>query len=133
MKQKMSEEKYASETKTVNLMIALYCHKKHNSKKGELCPDCEELKSYCAYRLSLCPWGDKKPFCTNCPIHCYDQEHRQKIREVMRFSGPRMLFYHPLLALKHLYQTKKQKRKLRKAAHEKGKREEANKKQAEQK
>ena len=132
MKQKISEEKYASETKTVNLMIALYCHKKHKTKKGELCPECEELKEYCAYRLSLCPWGDKKPFCSNCTIHCYNQEHRQRIRDVMRFSGPRMLFHHPVLAIKHVCQTLKQKRKLKKAAKEKAKKE-ASSKQTEQK
>ncbi len=111
---KISEEKYQSETKTVNLMIALYCHKKHKSKKGDLCPDCKELKEYCEYRLSLCPWGDKKPFCSNCSIHCYNKEHRERIREVMRFSGPRMLFHHPILAIRHVKETIKQKRKLRK-------------------
>ncbi len=111
---KISEEKYQSETKTVNLMIALYCHKKHKSKKGDLCPDCKELKEYCEYRLSLCPWGDKKPFCSNCSIHCYNKEHRERIREVMRFSGPRMLFHHPILAIRHVKETIKQKKKLRK-------------------
>ncbi len=111
---KISEEKYQSETKTVNLMIALYCHKKHKSKKGNLCPECKELKEYCEYRLSLCPWGDKKPFCSNCSIHCYNKEHRERIREVMRFSGPRMLFHHPILAIRHVKETIKQKRKLRK-------------------
>lgn len=111
---KISEEKYQSETKTVNLMIALYCHKKHKSKKGNLCTECKELKEYCEYRLSLCPWGDKKPFCSNCSIHCYNKEHRERIREVMRFSGPRMLFHHPILAIRHVKETIKQKRKLRK-------------------
>lgn len=111
---KISEEKYQSETKTVNLMIALYCHKKHKSKKGNLCAECKELKEYCEYRLSLCPWGDKKPFCSNCSIHCYNKEHRERIREVMRFSGPRMLFHHPILAIRHVKETIKQKRKLRK-------------------
>ncbi len=111
---KISEEKYKSETETVNLMIALYCHKKHKSKKGELCKDCQELKEYCEYRLSLCPWGDKKPFCSNCPIHCYNKEHRERIRTVMRFSGPRMLFHHPILAIKHVVETKREKRKIRK-------------------
>lgn len=111
---KISEEKYQPETKTVNLMIALYCHKKHKSKKGNLCTECKELKEYCEYRLSLCPWGDKKPFCSNCSIHCYNKEHRERIREVMRFSGPRMLFHHPILAIRHVKETIKQKRKLRK-------------------
>lgn len=129
---KISQEKYSSETKTVNLMIDLYCHKKHKTKKGQTCKDCQELKDYCAYRLSLCPWGDKKPFCSNCTIHCYNKEHRERIREVMRFSGPRMLFHHPILAIKHVTQTIKQKRKLKKAANEKRKRQQSEK-QTEQK
>lgn len=121
---KISEEKYKSETKTVNLMIALYCHKHHKTKKGLLCEECNELKEYCEYRLSLCPWGDKKPFCSNCTIHCYNKEHRERIREVMRFSGPRMLFHHPILAIKHVAQTLKQKRKLRKIENAKRRKEE---------
>ncbi len=111
---KISEKKFKSESDTVNLMIALYCHKKHKTKKNELCPECQELKEYCAYRLSLCVWGDKKPFCSNCRIHCYNKEHREKIREVMRFSGPRMLFHHPVLAIKHVTQTMKEKKRIKK-------------------
>lgn len=126
---KISEEKYQSETKTVNLMIALYCHKKHKSKKGNLCPECKELKEYCEYRLSLCPWGDKKPFCSNCSIHCYNKEHRERIREVMRFSGPRMLFHHPILAIRHIKETIKQKRKLRKIENGRKRKEESKTKQ----
>ncbi len=113
---KISQKKYQSDSEVVDLMIALYCRKKHKGKKGELCQDCQELKDYCAYRLSLCPWGDNKPFCSNCTIHCYNKEHREKIREVMRFSGPRMLFYHPVLAIRHVKETLKQKKKLRKQA-----------------
>lgn len=110
MNPKMTKKKYQSETDTVDQMILLYCRKKHHSK--ELCPQCEELEDYCHYRLSLCPWGDKKPFCANCSIHCYNKEHRERIREVMRFSGPRMLFHHPVMAMRHLIETKREKRRL---------------------
>lgn len=129
---KISEKKYKSESDTVNLMIALYCHKKHKSKKGQLCPECQELKEYCEYRLSLCPWGDKKPFCSNCTIHCYNAEHRERIREAMRFSGPRMLFHHPVLAVKHVAQTLKQKKKIKKQEKAKKKKQEAAKSQESQ-
>ena len=37
---------------------------------------------------------------------------REKIRQVMRFSGPRMIFHHPLMALRHVIETKKEKRRL---------------------
>lgn len=126
---KMSEKKYQDELNTVSFMIALYCHKKHKTKKGEMCDDCKELQEYCKYRLSICTWGDKKPFCSNCPIHCYDKEHREKIRDIMRYSGPRMLFYHPVLAIKHVTQTIKEKRKMRKRENAKRRKE----KQAEKK
>ncbi len=101
------------------MMIALYCKKHHHPKKGELCEECKELSSYCHYRLSLCPHGDNKPFCSNCKIHCYDKAHRERIREVMRFSGPRMMFHHPVLAVSHLIETKREKRRLKRKEREK--------------
>ena len=36
---------------------------------------------------------ETKTFCSNCKVHCYKPEMRKKIRAVMRFSGPRMIFY----------------------------------------
>ncbi len=44
----------------------------------------------------------EKTKCHKCPVHCYSQDMREKIREVMRFSGPRMMFYHPLEALRYI-------------------------------
>ena len=105
--------KKQKELEVVTLMIRLYCKKKHKHKKG-LCPECEELLEYVKFRRSKCPWGDKKPFCSNCKIHCYKPEMREKIKEVMRFSGPRMIFFHPVIALNHLIETKRQKKKLKK-------------------
>ena len=40
--------------------------------------------------------------CKNCPVHCYKPEMREQIRIVMRWAGPRMLFYKPIAAIKHL-------------------------------
>ena len=60
------------------------------------------------------PLGDKKPFCSNCKIHCYKSEMRERIKNVMRFAGPRIVFRHPIIAVKHLIETKKQKKKLKK-------------------
>ncbi len=101
--------KIEEERKVVELMIKLYCKKKHKNK--ELCNDCNELLEYVNLRLSKCPFGDQKTFCSNCKIHCYKPIMREKIKEVMRFSGPRMLFYHPIIAIKHLKETIKEKRK----------------------
>jgi hypothetical protein len=53
-------------------------------------------------RLNRCPFGQDKPTCATCPIHCYKPKLRERIREVMRFAGPRMLWRHPILAIRHV-------------------------------
>lgn len=88
------------EKKTVELMIRLYCRKKDKSEY--LCPGCQELLHYALERLERCPFGEHKTSCKHCTVHCYKPEMRELMRRVMRFSGPRMLFYHPLAALRHL-------------------------------
>jgi hypothetical protein len=88
------------ERKTVRIMVGLYCVHRHGTRT--LCSECEELASYADRRLDWCPYGAEKPACTNCPIHCYRPEPRERMREVMRFAGPRMLARHPYLAIRHL-------------------------------
>lgn len=98
----------------VSRMIALYCKKNHGGKS--LCPDCAALDAYARQRSDRCPFMETKTFCSNCHVHCYKPEMREKIRAVMRFSGPRMILYHPLLAVRHVMETKKEKRRLEKTA-----------------
>lgn len=81
-------------------MIRLYCRKKERNK--QFCESCRQLLEYACTRLDHCPFGERKTTCKRCCIHCYKPELRERMREVMRFAGPRMLFYHPLIALKHL-------------------------------
>jgi len=107
------ESKREKEKRTVALMIHLYCRKKHGMKSG-LCPDCQALHNYAILRSDKCPFMETKTFCSNCKVHCYKKEMRDKIREVMRFSGPRMMFYHPLMAIRHVIESKKEKRRLEK-------------------
>jgi hypothetical protein len=95
----------SQERATVKAMIRLYCRQQHNSRK--LCEDCTRLWEYAEERLEKCPFGVENPTCQNCPIHCYKPEMRQHIREVMRYSGPRMMLHHPLMAIRHLIQNKK--------------------------
>ena len=40
-----------------------------------------------------------------------DADRRAKIRAVMRWAGPRMLFVHPVLAVRHLLETRKEKQR----------------------
>ena len=105
--------KRENEKAIVSLMINLYCNKKHGTK-NELCDSCAELESYARSRSDKCPFMENKTFCSNCKVHCYKPEMREKIREVMRFSGPRMMLYYPCAAMHHMICTLKEKRKLEK-------------------
>ena len=98
------------EKETVSLMIRLYCRKKHGSK--HLCPDCAALDAYARQRSDKCPFMETKTFCSNCRVHCYKKDMREKIREVMRFSGKRMIFHHPVMAIRHVIESKKEKKRL---------------------
>ena len=103
--------KREKEKELVSQMIALYCKKKHDSKNG-LCTECAELDTYARQRSDKCPFMETKTFCSNCKVHCYKSEMREKIRDVMRFSGPRMIFHHPITAIRHVIETKKEKKRL---------------------
>lgn len=94
------------EKATVRAMIALYCRHHHGGQ--EICASCAELLAYADLRLDRCPYGEAKPACTNCPIHCYRPEPRERMRAVMRFAGPRMLWRHPYLAIRHLLDERSQ-------------------------
>ena len=100
MTEKALDQKRSSEKKLVSQMIHLYCKKQHGTSSG-LCPECQALSDYALQRIEHCPVMAKKSFCSHCSIHCYRPEMREKIRAVMRFSGPRMLLYHPICAVRH--------------------------------
>ncbi len=89
------------EKHVVENMIRLYCRKKHSSKT--LCEECKTLNNYAQERLTKCSFGDSKAACKDCNIHCYSKQMKERIREVMRFSGPRMIFYYPTDFVLHLF------------------------------
>ncbi len=89
------------EKTTVSKMIRMFCNGKHKGK-NTLCTHCLELENYAHNRLESCTFGEKKPVCKNCSIHCYKPEYRNRIREVMRYAGPRMILYHPWDVFGHL-------------------------------
>lgn len=105
------ESKREREKKLVSQMIRIYCRKKHKTKNG-LCPECRELDEYAKLRSDKCPFMETKTFCSNCKVHCYKPEMRQKIRSVMRFSGPRMMLNHPILVVRHMIESQKEKKRL---------------------
>lgn len=85
-------------------MIAIYCKENHSNNIC-LCKDCNELLEYSNKRIEKCPKLESKTFCSNCQSPCYDNYHRQKIKTIMRYSGPRIIFKHPITAIKHLFLT----------------------------
>lgn len=97
-KQKMSRIK--EEQRVVEQMIRLYCRKKEGNK--ELCPGCQELLQYAAARLERCKFGENKPTCKKCPIHCYRPQMKERMCKVMRWAGPRMILHHPVAAIRHV-------------------------------
>jgi predicted amidophosphoribosyltransferase len=100
------DPRIAREWKTVEAMIGIYCHGRHGTAP-DLCPECQGLADYARQRLLRCPFQEKKPTCANCAVHCYKPAMRDKVRAVMRYAGPRMMYRHPLLALHHLIDGRK--------------------------
>lgn len=91
------------EKNTVQIMIRLYCRKHHHpGTSSRLCAQCQTLLDYAHQRLHSCKFGETKPACSQCPIHCYKPEMRSQIQQVMRYAGPRMLWNHPIPAIRHL-------------------------------
>ena len=95
MNKRIKEEK-----EVVEQMIRLYCQKKEGN--SSLCPACQKLLEHANGRLDRCRYGEKKPTCKKCPIHCYRPDMKERIRIIMRWSGPRMILYHPIAAIRHL-------------------------------
>jgi hypothetical protein len=89
------------ERETLRVMLEMYCGSEHDTR-GEPCPVCANLLEYAWGKLQKCPFGDEKPVCFRCTRHCYQSAPRAAIRAAMRYAGPRMLFHHPLMALRHL-------------------------------
>ena len=94
---RIEREKY-----TVSLMIHLYCRKKEGNTT--LCEQCTLLEEYAHKRLSACKYGEQKTSCKKCPTHCYKKDMRERIRQVMRFAGPRMILYHPTDTIRHIFE-----------------------------
>lgn len=110
------EELTTKQQKDVRILvrfIELFCKAKHHEGCGtvripgidgeaKLCKDCEGLISYAVMKRKKCPL-DPKPSCKHCHIHCYSKEYREKIREVMAFSGRKMLMRGRLDMLWHYF------------------------------
>jgi hypothetical protein len=92
-------------------MTAIFCSDHHPQQADGLCDRCAGLMDYAENRLAKCPYGQAKPTCAKCPIHCYKKRQREQVREVMSYAGPRMPLRHPWHAFIHVFD------KLRRVVH----------------
>jgi hypothetical protein len=97
------------EVRTAIVMIHMYCRAHHGRDKG-LCKECTGLLTYAQERIAACPFGEGKPICSKCTVHCYSPEMRARIQTVMRYAGPRMVWHHPILAIRHLWRLRRRSR-----------------------
>jgi len=95
------------EASTVRAMIGMFC-RDHHLQPG-LCGDCRALVEYAYARLDRCPYGEGKTVCSLCPVHCFKPEMRQRIRETMRYAGPRMALRHPVMAVRYVIDKRRKK------------------------
>jgi hypothetical protein len=89
------------EADIVQKMIKMYC-KAHHNAEGHLCIQCDALSVYSEKRALSCMYGDIKPVCKECPVHCYTPQKREQIKQVMTWAGPKMIFRNPLFAITHI-------------------------------
>ena len=95
------EKRIEREKRILTAMISMYCEENHHVS-GK-CESCSELQDYAFKRLLSCPFSDNKPVCSKCTIHCYNKNKKEKIKEVMRYSGPKMLLSNPKDTILYFY------------------------------
>lgn len=78
------------EKMTIQRMIALY----QRRCPGALADNAhyQALNAYADKRLDKCVFGENKPACKQCPVHCYQPAKREEMKQIMRWAGPRMLW-----------------------------------------
>ena len=111
--------KEIKDLKVLLQFTAVYCRVKHDDEKSvvttaehelqglplqkhPVCRECREFILYAFERRLRCPLEDK-PVCKHCPVHCYKDEYRQKVREIMRFSGQYLIMRGRLDLLWHYF------------------------------
>jgi hypothetical protein len=94
------------ELKTISRMVSIYCQDMHTGGGKELCLECRQLLDYAEQRMDKCPLGEDKPVCSRCTVHCFKPKMRDSVKQVMRYSGPRMLWKSPVLTVRYMYRKK---------------------------
>ena len=97
-------EKTKKDVKVLVNFILIFCQGNHPDKKWspiqakgrvgellkdhpiELCDQCRKLLLHAVTKRGMCPY-DPKPRCKKCLTPCYGKGYRNRIKEVMRYSG----------------------------------------------
>lgn len=110
------ERRREREKRVISQMIAIYCNGNHREGDGRdghkpsckaycgeaICEECLKMDDYAVERTQMCRNMSTKTNCEECENHCYVPEMRRQIRAVMRYAGPRMIYKHPISAIRHL-------------------------------
>jgi hypothetical protein len=92
-----------SDIRLIGKFVVVYCAGKHAevgrsplelpAGLGEcrLCRECAAFISYAIERRMKCPLEAEKPSCKHCRIHCYAPRQLEKVREIMSYSGRKLL------------------------------------------
>lgn len=97
--------------RTLEAIGRIFCSNHHEGVKDAagLCPSCRSTIDDTLERAAACPYGHDTN-CEDCHVHCQRGEAQVRIREIMRYSAPRMAIQHPVMTLEYL----RKKRKARK-------------------
>ena len=101
--------------KLLGKFVEVYCSTKHrDAETGRIslpsglgerdaCQECRSFLEYAIAKRLKCPLEAEKPTCKNCRIHCYDPPRREKIREIMAYSGRKLMMKGRLDYLWHYF------------------------------
>jgi hypothetical protein len=112
-------EKEKADIRTLMKFVEIFCRENHNGERTafsfrlydlkeiekrdiSLCPDCAKLLTYGLTMRLKCP-HDPKPMCKKCETQCYKGDYKEKIREIMKFSGMYMIKHGRVDLLYHYF------------------------------
>lgn len=113
------DQRVTSDLRVLARFIDIYCRGRHGDvlrspvalpaydipqalgRSLDLCPECARLCTHAFVKRLNCQC-DPKPQCKHCSVQCYHPEYQQQIREVMKYSGRKLVMRGRLDYLLHL-------------------------------
>lgn len=93
----------SKDIRLIGKFVEVYCFGKHPGAArtpfvlaagvGErsLCPECAAFLAYATARRLKCPLEAEKPSCKHCRTHCYAKPQLAKVKEIMAYSGRKLM------------------------------------------